>query len=397
MNILFLSTYPISKPQHGGQLRVRNIVDQYVKEGNKVKVIGVLGSNSYSSEIGFINFPGEECLATILPNTFLMEDYLIGRLFSNNQNYYDQLASLVPFRPDVVHVEQPWLYEFAEKFVARSAPLARIIYSSHNIEWQLKQEIISSYFDQSTAEHCGQLVKAVELAAIKGADEVICVSESDALWIGAQSNKNVVLAPNGVKSWDVTDQGRAEAKKITGNYRYALYCASAHPPNMTGFFQMFGGGFGSLKPDEKIVIAGSAGWAIAADKRVHKSAKLAEKVLVAGVVNQPCLDALLDGANCIVLPLTQGGGTNLKTAEALWSRKHIVATTIAMRGFEHFIDAQGVQLADSPDLFKRALRLGMGSKNLTLSDAEINERRSVLWEYCLAPLKALINNEKSKT
>jgi hypothetical protein len=31
------------------------------------------------------------------------------------------------------------------------------------------------------------------------------------------------------------------------------------------------------------------------------------------------LEGLLDGAQCIVLPLTQGGGTNLKTAEALWS------------------------------------------------------------------------------
>ena len=42
---------------------------------------------------------------------------------------------------------------------------------------------------------------------------------------------------------------------------------------MTGFFEMFGGGFGSLAPDQSLVIAGAAGYVIASDVRLHQSAK----------------------------------------------------------------------------------------------------------------------------
>jgi hypothetical protein len=155
---------------------------------------------------------------------------------------------------------------------------------------------------------------------------------------------------------------------------------------VTGFFDMFGGGFGSLKPDEKLIVAGGAGYSIAGDIRVHQSSKLAEKVIVAGIVSQPCLEGLLDGAHCILLPLTQGGGTNLKTAEALWSGKNIVATSVAMRGFEKFKESTGVQIADNSTDFKRKLRIAMEAALPVLSAEEIEKRKSVLWSGCLKPL-----------
>lgn len=392
MNILTLCTYPIANPKHGGQLRVRNIVDTYRAAGHHVEVVGVLGSENYEAEKGFCTFPGVSRLSAIIPNSILMEDYAIGRLFADDTKVYEQLASSIRTNPDVVHVEQPWLFAFACQYVKANAPNARIIYGSQNVEWRLKQEIVSSYFDAGIARQNADLIKGVELAAIAGADAVVCVSESDAEWVSSQTDKPVVVAPNGVKAWQTTEAGRKEAVTVTQGYRYALYCASSHLPNIAGFFDMFGGGFGSLKPDEKLLVAGGAGPSIAGDVRVHQSAKLAEKVVVAGMVSQPCLEGLLDGANCIVLPLTQGGGTNLKTAEALWAGKHIVATSVAMRGFERFIGASGVHLADDPATFKRALRVAMESEPLTLSAQEIDARRSMLWESCLKPLVALINN-----
>ena len=397
MNILMFCTYPIANPRHGGQLRVRNIVDSYRAAGHDVEVVGVLGSESYEAEVGFSAFPGVSRLATVIPNPFLMEDYAIGRLFADDARAYERLSISIRAKPDVVQIEHPWLFAFARHYVETNAPTARIVYSSHNVEWRLKQEILSSYFDAGIARQNADLIKDVELAAISGADAVVCVSESDAEWVNSQVDKPVVVAPNGVKAWQPTEGGRKAAATITQGYRYALYCASAHPPNMTGFFEIFGEGFGCLKPDEKLVVAGGAGPSIAEDVRVHHSAKLAEKVVVAGMVSQPCLEGLLDGANCIVLPLTQGGGTNLKTAEALWAGKHIVATSVAMRGFERFIGASGVHLADDPAAFKRALRVVMASAPLTLSEQEIDARRSVLWESCLNPLGALIKNLTEKT
>jgi len=202
----------------------------------------------------------------------------------------------------------------------------------------------------------------------------------------------VIVAPNGVSPWHSSESSHREAREITRGCRYALYCASAHPPNMTGFFEIFGGGFGSLKPNERLVIAGGAGGAIVHDGRIHKSAKLAERVVAAGVVSSSCLAGLLDGASCIVLPLTSGGGTNLKTAEALWSGKYVLATSVAMRGFEAFLGSRGVFVTDDPSEFKRNLRRVMGMPPLVLTQAEIESRRTLLWSRCLAPLPKLVSD-----
>lgn len=391
MNILVLCTYPIENPRHGGQIRVRNIVDAYLASGHNVAVRGVLGSENYGGEDGFLSFPGIRQLAAVIPNPFLMEDYAIGCLLDADTRLFERLATSINTKPDVIHVEQPWLFAFAQRYIVAYAPSAKLVYGSQNIEWRLKQDILSSYFDSDTTQQSSELIKKVELNAIAQADAVICVSDSDAEWVKLHTNKSVVLAPNGVKAWHATETGRKEAAAITQGHRYALYCASAHPPNMKGFFDIFGGGFGSLKPDEKLVVAGGASWAIASDSRIHQSAKLAERLVIGGVVSQPCLEGLLDGADCIVLPLTQGGGTNLKTAEALWSGTHIIATTIAMRGFERFCGRPGVHIADDPSTFKRALRHAMSSESVKLTNEELEAGRSVLWERCLEPLTALVN------
>lgn len=390
MNILTLCTYPIKNPTHGGQLRVRSIVDAYRFAGHNVEVVGVLGSEHYDSEAGFLPYPDVDKLSQVTSNPFLMEDFAIGQLYATQDEFYRRLSGLIQGSPNVIQVEHPWLFDFAVRFRAERAPSASLVYSSHNVERNLKKEILASYQDGAAALRGAELVEDVELRAIRGADAVVCVSETDAVWIKSHTKRPVVLAPNGVKPWRSTASGREEAAALADGCAYALYCASAHPPNVTGFFEMFGEGFGSLRPDEKLIIAGGAGWSIASDARVHQSAKLAEKVIVAGIVSQPCLEGLLDGAQCIVLPLTQGGGTNLKTAEALWSGKHVVATTVAMRGFERFIDSTGVHVTDDPATFKQRLRQAMNMPPLELSLSEVEARRSVLWESCLRPLPALL-------
>jgi hypothetical protein len=386
MKILVLCTYPISNPRHGGQLRVRNIVDAYCAAGHEVQVAGVLGSDNYEPEKGFAPYPGSVILSSVIKNTFLMEDYAIGYVFSTFKKYYDQLGELIKYHPDIIQIEHPWLFSFAQRYCIENNISPKIIYSSHNIEWQLKKEILSSYMNAALSEEYSALIGELEENAIRNSDMIFCVSESDKVWLSSQTNKRVILSPNGVSDWSSNESGRKEALAISQNFRYALYCASGHPPNVTGFFDMFGGGFGSLKPDEKLIVAGGAGYSIAGDIRVHQSSKLAEKVIVAGIVSQPCLEGLLDGAHCILLPLTQGGGTNLKTAEALWSGKNIVATSVAMRGFEKFKESTGVQIADNSTDFKRKLRIAMEAALPVLSAEEIEKRKSVLWSGCLKPL-----------
>jgi hypothetical protein len=367
-------------------------VDAYRSWGHDVQVLGVLGSPHYGAEDGFLSFPGAHNLARITKSSFLLEDYSIGRLFEIDSRCYRKLSGLVEGTPEIIHVEQPWLVKFADRYRKEFATDAKILYGSQNIEYRLKEDILKQYVELDLAEKLSLKVKRIEIDAINASDAIICVSESDLAWVKEQADKPVALAQNGVNPWGLSEIGFQKAKVYSKEFRYALYCASAHPPNLFGFLDMFGGGFGSLKPDERLIVAGGVGTLILGDNRFLESAKLAERVLIAGQVDKLCLDGLLNNAHCIVLPLTMGGGTNLKTAEAILSCKYVVATTKAMRGFEHFIGESGIYVADSREEFKRALRFVMGLPALSLTEPEVKFRKSVLWANCLNTIPGLIDS-----
>ena len=388
MKILLLTTYPVSDPKHGGQLRVKNIMETYEACGHSVKIIGVCGSDHYQIEPGFLAFPGYSKLSTIHPNPFLMEDYVIGKLCLQEE-YYKKLANLITDLPDVIQVEHPWLFEFAQKYINSSVKKIKLVYSSHNIEYELKKQILEKHFDQAFAIENSLLVKALEENAVHKSDAVSCVSVSDFNKIKSFRELDVFLAPNGVSPWSSHKANIRIANEISQGFKYALYCASAHPPNVEGFFNMLKGPFGSLKPDEKLVLVGDVGYSVGGDDRVHKSFKLAEKIIIAGRQSKKNLDALLDNAQCIILPITDGGGTNLKTAEAIYSNKPIVATTKAMRGFESFMNADGVWISDNEVEFKSNIRSAMALDSTKISR---KNRDTVIWEKTLLKMPVMIEN-----
>jgi glycosyltransferase involved in cell wall biosynthesis len=402
--ILIIAPYPIQDPRHGGQLRVKNIVEKYRQLGNDVQVIGVL-TGEYPMEDGFEPYPHIKSLYQFMPEAYknmphLMIEYAVGKLYSSDEKFFNQLSCKIKIKPDIIQIEQPWLFAFAYRYAKSRCPNAKIIYSSQNIEFQMKKSILSLYINADQVAKDVALIREVEEEAISKADAIICVSESDKEWIQTMTSKPVILAPNGVRSWHVTKVGLKKANKISLGHRFALYCASAHPPNIQGFFDMFGGGFDSLSPDQFLIVVGSVCSSIQHDPRFRKSPDLTERVKFAGIVDPSCLYGLLETAHCIILPITQGGGTNLKTAEALWAGKHIVATTIAMRGFERFMGATGVTVVDNPKDFKQALRKAMHQPPLILSETDREARRVVLWDECLKPLAdfivALINENKNE-
>lgn len=393
MNVLMLTIYPLDQPRHGGQLRARNILETYRSAGFQIKVAGVLSGPVYSRTEGFVACPPMLRLALIHRRPDLMVDYAIGVLFATDDDAFRQLAGQIDFRPDVIHVEQPWLWGFAARYAATLGPhRPRIVYSSHNVEHEVKHAIFNANKGRTAAQEAAELVSQMEIAAIRQADAIICVSASDACWTAGFSSNPIRVAGNGVAPWHSSPKGVRQAQEITEHFPYAVFCSSAHIPNMEGFFEMFGGGFGSLSPDQRLVLVGSAGEAVGRSPRFHQSARLPERTLIAGVVDTECLAALLDAAHCIVLPVTQGSGTNLKAAEALWSGKHIVSTTKAMRGFEDFICSPGIEIADTPAAFKQALRRAMARPALILSDEERVRRREVLWSECLAQLPELLRS-----
>jgi hypothetical protein len=391
MKILLLCTYPYRDGRHGGQIRVANLIECYRNAGFSVDVAGVLGSANYPKSEGFVAYPGLQALSAVIANPFLMEDVALGQLFAEDDSCYCQLAVKIQSEPDVIHVEQPWLFGFVQRLVADKGWCnTKILYGSQNIEYQLKAKILAPHLPPARVEKYVDKVQQLELAATLQADAVVCVSEHDLQWTRQRTQAPSMVAANGVSPWSVTSKGIDGANKISGCRKFALFCASAHPPNMEGFFELLGDGFGSLSQDQRLVIAGSAGPAITGDARLAASARLAEGVVSAGIVGNDCLGGLLETAHCIVLPVTQGGGTNLKTAEALWAGRHIVSTSTAMRGFEQFIDSPGVFVSDQPAVFKQNLRLAMAAPPLRLSSEDRKKRALVLWSHTLKNLPRFI-------
>lgn len=387
MNILTLSTYPVQKPAHGGQHRLHNIIQSYNTKGHNVQSVGVLGSDSYPSEEGFVPFPGMDTLSTYIENPFLMEDWAIGRLFVENDSYFDSMVRNIRVRPDVIHVEQPWLFAFARRFSQQVlGGGAKLVYGSANIEHKLKAAIVERYMGSSVAKACMDRVLEVEHSVLRNADLVACVSENDLAWSKTHARADCLLAPNGVADRHVTIDGIQEANKISGHHQFALYCASGHPPNVTGFYDIFEGGIGCLSPSQRLVIAGGAGPAILQDERAKRSAGLNRLVRCGGTVSESCLQGLLHTSHAIILPITEGGGTNLKTAEALWAGKRIVGTPTAFRGFEEFMESPGVSIAEQGSSFLQAIQRVMAEPGLVLRQADKDSRRAVLWSQTLIEL-----------
>lgn len=391
MNILTLSTYSADEPLHGGQHRLHNIAQCYRDAGHAVRMVGVLGSDLYPDADGFLPYPGMAAFAPYISNAALMDDWAIGELFAKDDVFFNNLSDLIESCPDVIHVEQPWLFRFAQRYIdQRATKPIKIVYGSQNIEHQLKHKIVKTYLGAELAEAARRKVLQCELTAILGADAICCVSQNDLDWTQKHAHAQCVLAANGVKSRSVTELGVRQANKISENKKFALYCASAHPPNITGFYDIFSQGLGCIAPNERIVIAGGAGESIRSDPRFARTAGLGRACVVAGMVSEDCLQGLIETAHSIILPITQGGGTNLKTAEALWAGKHIVATTTAMRGFEQFKASQGVSVFDESPRFLTAIRESMSSPANVLTPEEKGERKCVLWKNTLQPLVSLI-------
>ena len=91
-------------------------------------------------------------------------------------------------------------------------------------------------------------------------------------------------------------------------------------------------------------------------------------------------------ADVVMLPIVEGGGTNIKTAEALYNRKPVVTTSFALRGYEQFKHWRNVRLADRPGDFRDLLAQALRSEPEQLKSADIAQLDTLLWSSTLQRL-----------
>lgn len=430
--LLTLGAYPVAQPRHGGQVRLAQLARAYRAVGFEVRQASCFPDQAGYLELGL--WPGD----IPLPHPQLqawqgmagpyVESAAAGDWAAAQPAVLERLEDHAG-RVQVLHLEQPWLWPVVQALAARGriGPFS-LVYGSQNIEHHMLQPLWQQHAAPQAAVWTAAL-KQREIACVQAARLVAAVTEADqqALQAWARPGTAVHLAPNGIQPWRACPSAVVALRerlqrewavwsgpKPTDGVPslsattppYALYVASDHPPNVQGFADCFGASLAGLPPGLRVVVAGRAGPALQASAWFAQHAGInRSRLYVTGPVSESELSAWREGAAAYLLCVTGGGGSNLKTAEALYSGRPVVATEMALRGFEGLLPWPGLVVAQPGPAFVEAVakallrspiangpadllgsRPSSPSTPSTISNPNPDPRRERLtWAQCLQP------------
>lgn len=396
--LLLLSTYPYKKPLHGGQVRLANVAKTYQDAGWSVRGIAIYGPNSYSSECAgrydipfWLDSPYQLIGGQRVP---AIDDLLSGHYAVAEDGAWSLILEKLPPTIDAIHVEQPWLWPLAQKIVTVPAYRhATLIYGSQNIEYRLKKDIFDSLGVQ---DEWGLVsaIEALEQQAVQEADLSLAVTQADYEELKLMGARNLLLAPNGIEPWKAQEKTLEYWRSRLPLAPWLLYVASAHPPNFTGFIDCIGDSLACIPPNSRLVVAGSV------SEHIYKccaatqwsSLNLSRLELLFSLSDED-LAAVKTLTHAFLLPIQHGGGSNIKTAEALYSGKYVIGSGAAFRGFERFTALPEVLTARSPAQFQAAMRSVLQRPPLNPALIPVGDLRySLRWDQCLAAVPQTVLN-----
>jgi hypothetical protein len=287
-------------------------------------------------------------------------------------------------------LEQPFLWPLVER-LAQDGLLhgRRMIYSSHNWEAPLKEQILERLgVPAAFRRHVAASIEQMERQICRRADLVLAVSAADAAHYRdlVGHGVRVQLVPNGTDRRPApADWAERPCVKAFAGRQPMVFVGSAHLPNIEGFLNLVAGdGLGFLPPGQSIAVCGGASSGIFRSEVYQRHlAENANRVTFFDAVSDDDLAALQQAARGTLLPIQYGGGSNLKTAEALVLGKWIVATSTAFRGFESFQSGPGILIADTPGQFRAALLRAMNEAPPPVDAEEAARRDALHWDGCL--------------
>jgi glycosyl transferase family 4/glycosyl transferase family 1 len=388
--ILGLGLYPIARPVHGGQRRLSKIMATYRSLGLDCLYLAVYPPFAAQSEprrptefrskfkrIGWLNPNG--LVYDVHSGIVASEDPKCRRWLQRHCRH---------FGPTHVHIEQPFMLPAFEMLKRTEDPNLELIYSSQNIEGELKRTILDQaghrpHFVDRVVEY----IEELERRAVRSAQLVICASRDELQYYEALGAIEILVCRNGASA---APASVVPTRSITDPY--LLCVGSGYPPNIDGFVSfLLDPALFFLPPRLALVAAGGMAGGLASDPafKQYESANR-RRIELRPKISDEELEALKMHAHGFFVPITHGGGTNLKTAEAILSSKWVVATSVAMRGFSEFENAQGILVETEPRSFRERLQEVLARPPLDLDPAARDARRAVEWENSLAPLRTWI-------
>lgn len=403
--VLLLATYSIVEPRHGGQLRTRHIFDEYQKAGIDVDFCGIFPQGVYpehaASDLQFPGDLGEQVLETYEEAVY---DHLWGLNLANMSEARSQLTRrLQDSDYDFIQVDLLYVWPLVRRCLDELGPGIRrpkLIYSSQNIEHEMKRQVLMLRGAPPwIADRYGNEVFAIEEDIVKRADVLFAVSEADRDHLNALGDRSdCILAKNGTSLSNLPDEWTDCWRPILPAEPFAVFISSAHLPNAVGFFSLFGQSLAFLPPGRRLVMAGGVTSVIEDDALYKKWAAINNaRSMRFKVVDDIGIASLRRFGHVFVLPITAGGGSNIKTAEALLTGAYVLGTTTAFRGYENYMDAPGVFIEDDPVAFRRRLLKLLQEDRAKISSDMMAVRRDLLWDTRLAPMPAKLFQTLERT
>lgn len=387
--ILQITSYPTRSPRHGGQLRAHHIARVLEASGFSVVRLAVYSRSHYPAA-------GEDPVVDLdashterrFPEIWPLLDMTTSELVATDEACFHAFANcLQASQSDVLILEEPWLWPAVKRWRQREPTPVPVIFNAYNIEHRAKAAILA---DANIPDIEGIIaeVDALERDVTQNAFGASATTAEDATVMRAWTEKKIVVARNGTQPRHVEHLWHILPEPLEPWHRFLLFVGSAHPPNAAGFWQMVIPALHVLRTDERIVVCGGVSNLIQSRIDREGPAYLArDRLVLLGPVSNLTLDCLLCNARGILLPITYGGGSNLKTAEALISGLPIVSTSQALRGFGDYVDHPAITMADNPAMFASGIRHVLDGDRGLVSAAALP---SLLWENTLQPIVDLV-------
>jgi len=400
--IVQLTTYPLKSPRHGGQLRCAAIRACYRELGLEVATIAAIHGTDYRPS----DLEGDDLVlpaghAAFDPRLARFIDLQSGQLIANDDGatWRAFARTLDRLAPDVIALEQPWLYPAARRWIdariASGAAAPRLVYSSQNVEGKLKRDERPEGARDALQDDAVARVERLEREVVCHADLVVACTDEELAELRAMDDapqsRAWIVAHNAIAPFEADPQRVADVRRRLGLDRYALFVGSAHPPNADGFWRMLAPSLAFLRPDERIVVVGGVVNYLR-QHRVYRAWPAIDepRLVTPGELDRDDLVALLGGAHVVLLPITNGGGSNLKTAEAIYSGRPVLATPHALRGYGDASRWPTISVAADADAYRRALRALLDRPVPPPPADHARCRAEVTWARALAPLARAI-------
>jgi hypothetical protein len=382
-----LAPYPTRQPRHGGQLRAHHTARVLEAAGHAVDRICVFSTTHYPPA-------GDEPAVDLelaraprrYPAVARMADMTQCELAATDAALFAAFAArLDAARPDLVLLEEPWLWPALRRWRAARAAPPPFVFNAHNIESQAKAAILA---DAQVAEapRIVAEVAALEREIARQAAGASATTAEDAAVLRGWTDAPVVVARNGAVARPTAHLRGILPAPLDPARRFCLFVGSAHPPNAAGFLALALPALPVLRSAERIVVAGGVCDLLAAALAPGgTNFMLRDRLALLGPVGGMALDCLLGNAAGILLPITYGGGSNLKTAEALLTGLPVVGTPAAFRGFAEFAGLPRVTIAETAEAFAAGIRHALDDRSPLAAAPE-----GLLWDTTLQPLAGLV-------